>query len=269
MSDQDRLRGYVDVWWQAVDDFVNLLEEIPADQWQAPTDLPGWNVHDIAAHTAHLEAVSAGADHDNVEIGQPAHVTGIMGQFTEQGVVARKDRDPDELVREIRESTTRRHTWLLEHIPEDPDATADGFAAFVGWTWERLLRNRPLDVWMHDQDIRRATGRPGDMDSPAAKHTADYLVESLGYVVGKRAGAPAGTTVVLEVEGSDPAAVQVNDDGRARSVEQPAEPTVRMALSREEFIVMAGGRRTPQGVAIEGDESLGQAVLANYFSVTP
>ena len=269
MTDQERLQGYVDVWWQAVDDFARLLEEVPADKWQAPTDLPGWNVHDIAAHTAHLEAVSAGADHDNVDIGQPEHVNGIMGQFTEQGVVARKDREPDELIRELRESTTKRHTWLLENLPEDPTATADGFAAFVGWSWERLLRNRPLDIWMHDQDIRRAIDLPGDLDTPAAKHTADYLIESLGFVVGKKVGAAPGTTVLLDVDGSAPYAVSVGDDGRANPMQAvPDQPTVALSMGREAFIVLAGGRRDTDDVTIEGDEELGRKILG-ALATTP
>ncbi len=111
------------------------------------------------------------------------------------------------------------------------------------WTWERLLRNRPLDVWMHEQDVRRAVGLPGGLDSAPARHTADYLTESLDLVVGKRVGPAAGTTVVIEVTGSPAYAVTVGDDGRARPVEPPPDPTVRLRMDREDFIVLAGGRR--------------------------
>jgi uncharacterized protein (TIGR03083 family) len=269
MNDQDWFQGYVDVWWQAVNDFTQLLETVPVGQWSTPTDLDGWNVHAIAAHIAHLEAVMSGADHDDVEIGQPAHVNGIMGSFTEQGVVARRDRSADSLIREIRESATRRHTRLLAEPPADPTATADGFAAFVGWSWKTLLRNRPLDVWMHEQDIRRALGSPGNMDGGAAQHAADYLIESLPMVVGKRVAPPAGTTVLLEVEGSQPYAVSVGEDGRAHPMPVlPMAPTVRLGLSREDFIVLAGGRRDPAEVDVEGDENLAELIL-DAFAVTP
>ena len=269
MTDQDWFRGYVDLWWQAVNDVTQLLEEVPADQWSTPTDLAGWDVHAIASHIAHLEAVMSGANHDDVEIGQPAHVNGIMGSFTEQGVVARRGREADSLIREIRESATRRHTQLLSDPPTDPTATADGFAAFVGWSWKTLLRNRPLDVWMHEQDIRRAIGFPGNLDGPAAQHAADYLIESLPVVVGKRVAPPAGTTVVLAVEGSQPSAVSVGDDGRAHRMDAPpAGPTVRLGLSREDFIVLAGGRRDPEEVDVDGDERLAELIL-DAFAVTP
>lgn len=270
-DDAARLAGYIDVWWQAIEDFTSLLEELPQDAWSTPTDLPGWDVHAVAAHVAHLESSLAGdpqAEVDGIEVGSPAHVTGPMGVFTEQGVVARRDRSADELINEIREGATRRHTMLLADPPTDATATADGFAALVGWTWERLLRNRPLDVWMHEQDVRRAVGRPGNLGSPAARHTADYLCESLGYVVGKRVAPPAGTTVVLEVEGSPARAVAIGEDGRARSVEPPTEPTTRIVLDRSDFVVLAGGRRAPETVGITGDEELGRRVV-DGFAVTP
>ena len=123
---------------------------------------------------------------------------------------------------------------------------------------------------MHEQDVRRAFGRPGNLDGPAAIHTADYLAESLGFVVGKRVGAPAGTTVVLEIAGHAPTAVEVGDDGRARPVEVPADPTACLAMDRESFILLAGGRRRPEpgAVAVSGDAELGARVVEG-LAVTP
>jgi len=271
MNDQELLAGYVDVWWQAVNDFTGLLEKIPAEQWTAPTDLPGWDVRAVAAHIAHLESILAGSPEETVDVGEPAHVTGLMGVYTEQGVVARANRTPDELINEIREAATKRHTALLADPPSDASAKPDQIFGGVGWDWNTLLRNRPLDVWMHEQDVRRAVGIPGGMDTPAAKHTADYLAESLGYVLAKRLGAPAGTTAVLEIVGSDPVAYTVNDGGRGeRLVEIPADPTVGLSTDRETFIVLAGGRRTPEpgSVVVTGDTLLGQQLL-DTLAVTP
>jgi uncharacterized protein (TIGR03083 family) len=268
-SDRERLTGYVDTWWQAVDDFTALLEEIPEDAWTAPTDLPGWDVHAVAAHIAHLEAILAGAPEETVDVGEPEHVTGLMGMYTEQGVVARRDHTPDQLILEIRECATRRHTALLADPPADPAAKPDGVFGALGWSWETLLRNRPLDVWMHEQDIRRAVALPGRMDSAAAKHTADYLLESLGVVVGKRVAPPAGTTVVVAVDGSETVALEVADNGRANpTAEVPEAPTVGLHMGREDFIVLAGGRRDPADVQVTGDAELARRIL-DAIAVTP
>jgi uncharacterized protein (TIGR03083 family) len=274
MTEAERLASLVAVWWEAVDSFTRVLEHVGDDQWSTPTDLPGWDVRAVAAHTAHLEALLAGREHEDVEIGDAPHAHGMMGQFTEQGVVARRDETPDALITEIRESTTARHTQLLADPPTDPSAPAPGVFGAIGWTTGLLLRNRPLDVWMHEQDVRRALDMPGNLDSAPAIHAADYLMESLPYVVAKRAQAPAGTVVRLEVAGHEPVTAVVGEDGRGRlgTADSPddGEPTVTLEMDRETFTVLAGGRRAagPGDVRVSGDAELGERVLA-ALGVTP
>ncbi len=272
MSDQPaQLSAYVDLWWGAVNDFAALLEQVPTDAWHTPTDLAGWDVHDIAAHIAHLEALLAGQAHDDVEIGDLPHVRGMMGTFTEQGVVARRDRTPDELINEIHACTTARRTQLLAEPPTDPDAPAPGVFGAIGWNTRTLLRNRPLDVWMHEQDVRRALNLPGAMGSPAAIHVTDYLSESIGYVLARKLKAAPGTSVLLEVEGHEPIAATVNAEGRGEILtELPTQPSVGVRTDRESFILLAGGRRRPEPGRVEifGDSELGRRLL-DQFAVTP
>ncbi|GAB4011233.1 maleylpyruvate isomerase family mycothiol-dependent enzyme [Nocardioides ultimimeridianus] len=273
MSAPEPYAQYVDTWWRSIADLTALLDDLPDAEWSAATDLPGWTVHDVVAHTAHLEHVAAGGAHDEVtgvEVGHPGHVRSQMSVFTEQGVIGRRDVAPAELVAAIRRDTAVRREQLAA-LDVDPAQPADGLFGAIGWTWATLLRNRPLDVWMHEQDVRRAVGRAGGMDSPGAQHTADYLSEGFGFVVGKRVGAPPGTTAVLAVEGSPVVAVEVDGSGRGRRVaEEPDSPTVRLAMDRETFIVGAGGRRPVDAtaVSIEGDAALAQQILAK-IATTP
>jgi len=271
MSERDLLAGYVECWWSAVGDFLAVLDQLEPGDWGTPTDLPGWDVKAVASHTAHLESILAGRPEESADIGAPAHVTGAMGRFTEIGVVTRRDRDPASIVEEIRTATGARRAALAAAPPEDADAPAEGVFGAIGWSTRTLLRNRPLDLWMHEQDIRRAVGRPGGLDSPGAQHTADYLVEGFGYVVGKRVAPPAGTTAVLAVDGSAPFAVRVGDDGRAHRLDVvPEGPTVSLVMDRESFIVLAGGRRpaAPGAVVVTGDQDLGERIVAN-LATTP
>ncbi|MBC2931864.1 maleylpyruvate isomerase family mycothiol-dependent enzyme [Nocardioides sp. zg-1228] len=270
-TDQDRLAALVTVWWEAVDSFTRLLEGIGEDGWRTSTDLPGWDVHAVAAHTAHLEALLAGRPHDEGEVGDAAHLRGAMVSFTEQGVLARRDHTPDALITEIRESATARHARLLADPPTDPSAPAPGAFGAIGWTTELLLRNRPLDVWMHEQDVRRALDLPGNLDSAPAVHTTDYLLESLPYVVAKRAQAPVGSVVRLAVSGHPPATVVVGQDGRGRPAGPgDGEPALTLATDREGFVLLAGGRRAADrvDVRLSGDAALGERVLAS-MAVTP
>jgi uncharacterized protein (TIGR03083 family) len=269
VDDRQRLSGYVDVWWGSVRSFTDLLDDLADDDWRRPTDLPGWDVHACAAHTAHLEAVLAGEPEEASSETPADGASSLISMYTEQGVVARQDRTPAELVEEIRRAATTRYARLLSDPPTDGRAKPTPIFSGVGWDWQTLLRNRPLDVWMHEQDVRRAVDRPGGLDSPAAVHVVDYLTESLGYVLAKRAGAPAGTSLVLRVDGHEPVAFAVDESGRGRRLDDvPTAPTVGLAMDRESFIVAAGGRREPAHVVVTGDGELAQRVL-DRLAVTP
>jgi uncharacterized protein (TIGR03083 family) len=271
MSDRERLAGYLDVWWEAVDDFTLLLEGLSPEEWSTPTDLAGWDVHACAAHTAHLEAVLSGAPEETVEFDAGPHVASLAQAYTEQGVVARRDAAPDDLINEIRESATKRRATLLADPPEDAAAMPPRTPGGIPWSWETLLRNRPLDIWMHEQDVRRAVGRAGGLHTAPARHTLDYLLEGMGMVLVKRAGAPVGSTLVVGVEGRAPAAFGVSDTGRGTPLpELPDDPSVRLDLDRETFVTLAGGRRTPSdaSVTVTGDADLAARILAG-MAITP
>lgn len=271
MNDASRLAELVETWRQAVAEFVALARDVPEDQWHLATDLAGWTVKDNVAHTAHLEAVLAGAPEETVAVEESAHVRGLMGLYTEQGVVARRDRDMAALADEIETAAATRYAALQADPPTDGSAPPPKTPGDVPWSTATLLSNRPLDVWMHGQDIRRALGRPGGYDTPAARHVLAVFGAALPMVVGKRVAPPVGTTVRLDVPDADESwTVVVGDDGRAALVDPVDAPTVRITLSAEDFVVLAGGRRPVAATSpkVEGDTALGDAVLAN-LAVTP
>ena len=270
------LQQYVDTWWVSIGDLLDLASSLDAAEWDLPTDLPGWDVRAVLAHTAHLEGVLGGGPHEpdpfaDGSVPVPEHVTGLMGQFTEIGVLNRRETDPAEIIEEIRRYSAVRHDDLLADPPTDPDALAPGIFGAIGWSTGTLLRNRPLDVWMHEQDVRRAVGRPGHLDTPGARHCVDYLSQSLGYVLAKRVKAEAGTTLATHVEGHEPIAATVGADGRGLLLpEVPDDPSVTLRMDRETFLLLAGGRRPAAvgDVAVEGDQELAARILA-ALAVTP
>lgn len=273
MGEADRLQEYIDVWWLVVAENVDLLRSLDPADWTKPTDLPGWNVRYVAAHMAHLESELAGNPQAHVDVPPADHIKGPMGVFTESGALARADWSTDEIIGDLESSAAKRRDVLAAMMPLDPKAPGDGFATAIGWTWSMLLSNRGLDQWMHQQDIRRAVGRPGGLSGPGGAHVLGSFARGLPFVVGKRIGPPAGTTVVVEITGDQRAtlSVRMGDDGRATVLDTPPDdPTTRITLDFEGFIILSGGRRTPDRVpaTVTGDTALGNAVLAN-LSVTP
>jgi hypothetical protein len=130
-----------------------------------------------------------------------------------------------------------------------------------------------FDCWYHDEDIREVVGRPGFLEGPVADLSlARIPAKGLGYVVGKKAGAPAGSVVVFVVEGTPEivAAISVPPEGRAVLLDDaPGDATVRITTDRRTFARLAGGRWTgaqarERGVVrIDGDSALGDRVVDN------
>src|SRR3954449_7703736 len=103
-----RLAELVETWGQAIAEFVALARDIPEDEWDRPTDLAGWSVKDNVAHTAHLEAVLAGGPEETMEVAEAAHLKNLTSYYTEQGVLARRDRDMAALADEIEHAVATR-----------------------------------------------------------------------------------------------------------------------------------------------------------------
>ena len=267
-DDQELLQQLVEVWHRSAQDTIALLRSVPAAEWDAPTDLPGWDVRAVAAHLAHLESELAGNPQQQVEVPPAPHVKGLLGEFTEAGVLARASWSNDEVVDELESAVEKRYAELTGTPPTDASAPGPGFAGLIGWSWQTLLTNRPLDLWMHEQDIRRAIGRPGGLDSPGAVHTADVYAKSLPFVLGKKVGAAPGTVVVVEITGEQPQvlAAQVDGNGRGAPADTlSGEPTARLVMDFATWILLVGGRRGPDDVEVDvhGDAGLARKVLDN------
>jgi uncharacterized protein (TIGR03083 family) len=241
---------------------VALAGELDEADWARPTDCDEWSVKDIVAHLAHLETELCNTEQNNAA---QSNGTDVVSAYTGAGVAARRERTPEELVAEFASAVELRASRLAE-LPDDPTAPAPVTPGGVAWSWDTLLRNRSVDVWVHEQDIRRATGRPGALDTTGAQVAVMTFSFSLPYVVGKRVKPPAMSTVQWKVTGETPLelAVRVGEDGRASAIETLDEPSVTLTMTTETFTLLTAGRRDPVEVevAIDGDQDLGRAILS-------
>ncbi len=270
----DTLRQHLDVWKAACADFSQLALQLTDDQWALPTDCAGWSVGDVVAHAAALEAELAGDEPLRQTIDKQApHIKGPAGVYTERGVVARRGRTPSDVVAEFDDAVERRTAILEAEALDDPEGDPPVTPGGIGWNWATLMRNRPLDIWVHEQDIRRAVGQSGGLDTQPARHVQSVFASALPYTVAKRAQAPPGATVVVDITGPLPAvyAVEVDAAGRGAPVQEaPTEPTLRLTLDTECFTVLCAGRRDPGSlpIKVDGDADLAERVL-HALAMTP
>lgn len=256
----------VDLLDHAFRSLVDTCRPLTTEEWELPTDLPGWTVKDNVSHIIGTERSLRGDEAPTVDVSGAAHVRNPLGAANEVWVEARRAHPGPEVLAELEEVAAAR-------IAELGALPAERFDE-VGWTpageapFREFMAIRVFDTWMHEQDIRRAVGTPGNLAGPLAEHALDRCALALGYVVGKKAGAPDGSSVVVEVTGPAARVLSVVVDGRARLVDEaPDEPTTRITTDTETFCCLGGGRWQPDralaegSVTIGGDVELGEAVV--------
>ncbi len=262
------LTTYVTGWRESADAVLTLADGLDPADADTATDCAGWTVQDVIAHLAHVES---GLCDDSPTDAGSAGASELDSHFTEAGVLARRDLSLAQVTAELRDAVRHRFEQLTD-LPDDPDQPAPVTPGGIGWSWEVLLRNRCIDMWVHEQDIRRALHRRGGLDSTAAHIVTTTFAFAMPYVLGKRVRPEPGTTVRWDVTGDAPIdlVVRIDADGRAQRLADVDGPVTTLSMSTETFTVLAAGRRTADrvDVGIEGDPALGRAVLA-AMAVTP
>ncbi|MCO5969361.1 maleylpyruvate isomerase family mycothiol-dependent enzyme [Actinoallomurus soli] len=254
----DEWRANIDALEQTAQSMIVLGGELDAADWARPTECPGWSVRDQYAHILGIERWLLGEASD----GEPRTVAN-----TALDVEAFRSWPPDKVVGELRGVIERRVASLRSGAVDLAQVVTTPFGRDM--PYGDFMAHRAFDVWMHEQDVRRATGRPGNLDGPAAEVSARILGGLLPLVVGRRARPEPGQSVVVETPGRC-WCVEMGADRRGRLAEEPREPTVRLRMGWETFFRLGGGRVDPAEaeVQITGDGDLAGRVLAG-MAVTP
>lgn len=257
------LTGELEETWASL---LELCGGLDAGQWRQPTACPGWSVHDQVAHVMGTEAMLLERPSPEVDIGAPEHVRNDIARFNEAWAVAWRDRPDRELLDELRAVTDQRLAAL--RAMNDDAFDAPSWTPVGKATYGRFMQIRVFDCWVHEQDIRRAVDRPGHQDGPAAEEAVDEVVRSLGFVIGKKVGAPDGSRITIELTGPVRRAIHVAVDGRAKVVDdldRAADAIVR--TDSMTFAALACGRidaaAAGDSAVVSGDAELGARLVAN------
>lgn len=259
----------LDQTWRTI---AELCDGLDADGYRTPTDCPGWTVKDMLSHILGTERALRGEPPPDV-VTAGAHVRNELGRFNEQWVESRRAASGPDVLAEFREVTAaqivdRRRlapAALIEIVPTP-------FGEMPLWRW---LDIRLFDSFSHEQDIRRALGKPGNLDGEQARRAARRGVDGLPRAVGKAArGRPDGLRVEVVVEGDLGGSwVVVVNDGRGAFSEDegPIESELRMDL--DTFLRLVWGRVAVSRVEnngrlqLTGSLDLGRRVAAGLIGV--
>ena len=268
----DVLAGLFASW----DSIADLLAGLTEEQWQAPSPLPGWTVHDVVAHVAGTELMLAGEPNPEPEGDLTArdHVNNDIGVLNERWVEHMRTQTPAQMLGTFRDVIARRKAALTAMSDEDWNAV--GFTPAGPDSHGRLMRVRVFDCWMHEHDIRQAVGLPADEESltgPDSRLALDEMAASMAFVVGKKGQAPEGSRVLIALTGPLSRSIRVAVDGRAALVDDfgDADPTAVIGIDGLQFTRLAGGRPMladrSTGIDYSGDVEVANRIVENLAYV--
>jgi uncharacterized protein (TIGR03083 family) len=253
----------VDLQEMAFSALDELCSSLSPDEWAKTTDCPGWSVQDNLSHIIGTESMLLGRPAPEHQPGSKPWIRNPIGAGNEVQVDFRRSRAPQEVLDEFREVTGERLKILRSM--SDGDLDGESWTPVGQGTVRDLLAIRVMDCWVHEQDIRRAVGKPGNLEGLIAKHAFGRHGSAMPFVIGKKVAPPDGTTVVFDV--ADLGTIAIGKEGkRASALESvPDDATVKLSMDLETFNCLSCGRGDPSALAkqvkIEGDEALGRQVI--------
>jgi len=194
------------------------------------------------------------------------HVRNDVGAMNERWVAERRGRAGPDVMAEFAEVTAARLDALRAMPAERFEETGPSPVGVV--PYREFMVVRVMDCWVHEQDMRVATDRVRRFEGEAATVAMGRIASAMPFVVGKRAGAPEGSSVRIEVgPPTGPIHIEVRD-GRARAVGAlRGEPTVTVVMDADALWRLGCGRiqgsaaRQAGMVTVAGDGALGAAVV--------
>lgn len=163
---EEVIAGYT----EELERFEELVRGLDEKAWQTPTRCEGWTPADIAAHVTGTLTEIANGRFDG--IGSPEGIARVVAE--------RKGRSPAELGDELQQARKSGNDILGSFDDESwagpgPNDVSPSVGEGVEALW--------YDAYIHNQDIRAATGQPSERGPGlrvAVAHLAD-LLEHDGY----------------------------------------------------------------------------------------
>lgn len=249
---------------EAINALTELCAPLTEAQWKTATDCPGWTVQDNMSHLVGIENMLLGKPPTTHKSPKYDYIKNPIGEHNEHEIDARRSLSGSEVFAEWK-ATAAERTHQLQTADAEYFAKPMMMPTGPG-TLGDFLDIRILDLWIHDQDIRRALNVSGNHGGPCAEHTIDRLIRTLPIVVGKRAATPEGESVSITISGAVKRTIFISvSEGRANFVaDKPAKLSCEISMDSTVFTALATGRKqsTELTWTSTGDTTLAQRIVS-------
>lgn len=259
----------VEVFAAAVASMDALASSLSDEEW-ARTTVRGLSVQGLLGHLVGVERalaeaiVSPSADAGaSVGVG---HVDGTVAAVDEQ-----RGRPPADTLDDWRAASAATLD-LVGPRSSAPDGLSEVVVLFeLALTLEHLLVVRAFELWTHEEDVRRATGRPLAAPPPSSLYTMTSLAVSLLPLVVDPQTPERRVSLVLTGQGGGTWRMALGPAGEVPEVAAPdrtalaaATPDARIVADVVDFCRVAANRLDPDdlGYHVDGDRALAREVLS-------
>ena len=256
---------------RAADAFYGLLGALSDDGWKTQA-LRGLDVQGLVGHLTGVEE-----DTHRALAGDPAVADAEHVESTQDHAVRQAGRSPAltrdewrraaEVTLELARAGGRdlaADGGTSEHRASEHGASEHGAARIavhgIRLPLGDLLVVRAFELWVHDNDIRRAVGlRPSVPDPPVLRLMSDLAARMLPYAAARMGLHPVDVHLVLTGPGGGTWDVAIGQ----RSARDPGQEGVVIVTDAVGFCRLAANRLTPAelGPHITGDEGRAVSVL--------
>ena len=237
-----------------------LMDELTDAQYAQPSILPGWRVTDVLAHCIGTVYMLLGEQPAVTDAPPGNHVKNEIAERNEQWVDTLRADSPEQMRQRWADVVARRGAVMAGQSQEDFDV--ESWTPIGKGTLGDFMRIRVYDLWLHELD---SVGLPGHESGAAAEVAVAEVERAIGYMIGKRAQAPDGARVRLELTGPVHRNYGVTvAGGRAGVSPDVDDPTVVVRMTSTDFARLTGNRGDAETVAerveVEGDPDLGRRI---------
>jgi uncharacterized protein (TIGR03083 family) len=254
-------------------ELLGLLKALDADAWAGATGCPGWSVKDIAAHVLGDDFGILARERDgyrevrSTKSGSWDDVVRFVNERNEAWVTAWRRASPRLLIDLLTGSGPALWAYYRSIDPAELGAPVSWAGDQPAPNWLRVAREY-TERWVHQQQIRDATGRPGLREGHWVGPLLDIFAHALPVAL-RSGDAPDGTVVVVAAtgEGGGRWTVARRGQGWQLVAEPTAErPSTVVTIDVEtlwRLYTKAIDRDAARaGARVEGDEALAERVLS-------
>ena len=254
-------------------ELLALLGALDVDAWADASGCPGWSVKDIAAHVLGDDYGILARERDGFrDAGSPRSgswddVVRFVNERNEAWVAAWRRGSPRLLVDLLAGSGPALWAHYRSIDPEELGAPVSWAGDEPAPNWLRVAREY-TERWVHQQQLRDATGRPGLREGRWVRPLLDTFAHSLPVALGDADASP-GTTVVVVATGEGGGRWTVARRGARWQLD--AEPiterpstvvTIDVGTLWRLYTKAIDRDAARERARIEGDEALGKRVFS-------